>query len=236
MRKRTTMGALMNVYRHKPFIKLTSTQAIEAFFSRYPVKKYKKGHILILAGERTDYAYYLVEGKMKVYDVTYRGDEITINTFRPPAFFPISLILNESVTRYIYEADTDITIQQAPREAAMSFLSENHDVVLDLLSYLYATLDDVLERMVHAIASSAKDRLIYCLVMECREFGELQADGTYSLAISEKELGARAGLSRETVNREAKILKITKLIEVHHNYIIILNIKKLERYLDIHSR
>ncbi len=228
------MGVRMNEYRHKPFIKFTSTQAIEAFFSSYPVKKYKKGHILILAGENTDYAYYLVEGKMKIYDVTYRGDEIIINTFRPPAFFPISLIINESVTRYIYEADTDITIQQAPREAAAYFLDKHPDVVFDLLSYLYTTLDEVLERLVHAIASSAKDRLIYCLVTECREYGELQPDGTYILAVSEKELGARAGLSRETVSREAKILKITKLIEVHHNYMIIINIKKLERYLDIH--
>ena len=226
----------MNIHRHKPLIESETTQAIEVFFSRYPTKRYKKGHILILAGERTDYAYHLVEGKMKVYDVTYRGDEIVINTFRPPAFFPVSLIINETVTRYIYEADSDITIQQAPRADAIAFLNSHPEVVYDLLSYLYETLDSVLERMVHTIASSAKDRLIYTLVMECRKFGELQADGSYTLAISEKELGARAGLSRETVSREARVLKITKLIEVHHNHIVIFNIQKLERYLNMHNR
>jgi CRP/FNR family transcriptional regulator len=226
----------MNIDRRKPFIEPTTTQAIEAFFNRYPTKKYKKGHILILSGERTEYAYYLVEGKMKVYDVTYRGDEIIINTFRPPSFFPISLIINEAVTRYIYEADTDITIQQAPRADAAAFLNSNPDVVFDLLSYLYKSLDTVLERMVHAISSSAKDRLIYTLIMECRRFGEVQADGSYTLAISEKELGARAGLSRETVSREARVLKITKMIEVHHSYIVVFNIQKLERYLDMHNR
>jgi CRP/FNR family transcriptional regulator len=230
-----TMGALMNEYRHKPFINPTSTQAIEAFFSGYSTKRYKKGQILILAGETTDYAYYLVEGRMKIYDVTYRGDEIIIDTFRPPSLFPIALIINKSTTRYIYEADTDITIQQAPRADTLRFLDSHPDVVYDLLSYINMMLDDVLERMVHMIASSAKDRLIYSLITECYKFGELQTDGSYLLAISEKELGARAGLSRETVSREARVLKITKLIEVHHNYIIIFNIKKLERYLDIHA-
>lgn len=230
-----TMGTTMNEYRHKPFIDPTSTQAIEAFFSGYSTKSYKKGQILILAGEATEYAYYLSEGKMKIYDVTYRGDEIIIDTFRPPALFPISLIINKSTTRYIYEADTDITIQQAPREEVVRFLDTHPNVVFDLLSFINMMLDDVLERMVHMIASSAKDRLIYSLITECYKFGELRADGSYVLTISEKELGARAGLSRETVSREARILKITKLIEVHHNYVIIFNIKKLERYLDMHA-
>jgi CRP-like cAMP-binding protein len=216
-------------------MKPTTHQAIDEFFSKYPVRHYKKGHILILAGEKTPHAYYLIEGKMRVYDVTYRGDEIVINSFQPPAFFPLSLIINSATTRYIYEATTDIAIRQAPVEDAKYFLDAHPPVVLDLLSHLYKSLDNVLERMVHFIASSAKNRLIYSLITECKKFGELQDDGSYLLSMSEKELGARAGLSRETVSREAKILKIAKLIEVRHNAIAILNLGRLERYLELHN-
>lgn len=210
-------------------------RAIDDFFSKYPVKYYKKGHILILAGERTPSAFYLVEGKIRVYDITYRGEEIVINSFQPPAFFPLSLIINSSMTRYIYEASSDVVIRQAPVADAMHFLDTHPPVVFDLLSYLYKTLDDVLERMVHFISSSAKNRLVYSLIIECRQFGELQDDGSYIVAISEKELGSRAGLSRETVSREAKVLKIAKLIEVQHSTIIIPNLKRLERYLEIRT-
>jgi CRP-like cAMP-binding protein len=89
--------------------------------------------------------------------------------------------------------------------------------------------------MVHFISSGAKNRIIYSLIEECKQFGQLREDGSYIVAITEKELGSRAGLSRETVSREARVLKIAKLIEVHHSTIIIPNLKRLERYLEIHN-
>lgn len=216
-------------------MKPATHRAIDDFFVQYPVRHYKKGHILILAGERTPSAFYLTEGKIRVYDITYRGEEIIINSFDPPAFFPLSLIINPSVTRYIYEATTDITVHQAPVDDAVNFLETHPPVVFDLLAHLYKTLDSVHERMVHFISSSAKNRIIYSLIAECRQFGKLQDDGSYIVTITEKELGSRAGLSRETVSREARVLKIAKLIEVHHNTIVIPNLKRLERYLEIHN-
>lgn len=212
-----------------------SHKAIDDFFSSHSIRHFKKGHILILAGETTPSAFYLVEGKMRIYDVSYRGDEITIHAFQAPAFFPLSLIMNSTTTRYIYEATTDILIKQAPVDEARRFLNSNPPVVLDLLSTLYKTLDNVLERMVHFISSSAKNRLVYSIITECKQFGQKQDDGSYVVAISERELGSRAGLSRETVSREAKMLKIAKLIEVHHSSIVIPNLKRLERYLEIHN-
>lgn len=218
-----------------PPMKPTTHRVIDDFFSKYPVRHYKKGHILILAGEKAPSAFYLTDGKVRVYDITYRGEEIIINSIQPPAFFPLSLIINGSATRYIYEATTDITLRQAPIEDAVQFLETHPPVVLDLFAHLYKTLDSVLERMVHFISSGAKNRIIYSLIEECKQFGELRDDGSYSVTITEKELGSRAGLSRETVSREARVLKIAKLIEVHHSTIIIPNLKRLERYLEIHN-
>ncbi|MNH50225.1 cAMP-activated global transcriptional regulator CRP [compost metagenome] len=216
-------------------MKPATHQAIDDFFAKYPVRHYKKGHILILAGEKAPSAFFLTEGKVRVYDITYRGEEIIINSLHPSAFFPLSLIMNSSTTRYIYEATTDITVRQAPVDDAMHFLTTHPPVVLDLLSQLYVTLDNVLERMVHFISSSAKNRIIYSLIAECKQSGELRDDGSYIVAITEKELGSRAGLSRETVSREARVLKIAKLIEVHHSTVTIPNLKRLQRYLEIHN-
>lgn len=213
----------------------TSRQAVDDFFSPYPLKHYRKGHILILSGETAPSAFYLIEGKIRIYDISYRGDEIMIHAFQAPAFFPLSLIVNSTTTRYIYEASTDIAVRQAPIDDTKRFLETHPSVVFELLSTLYRTLDNVLERMVHFISSGAKNRLIYSLIAECKQFGQKQDDGSYIVAISERELGSRAGLSRETVSREARVLKIAKLIEVHHSSIIIPNLTRLERYLEIHN-
>jgi CRP/FNR family transcriptional regulator len=213
-------------------MKVATLEIIERFFSAYPLKRYNKGHILILPGETSENAYYLIQGKIKIYDVTYRGDEIIITNFKEPTFFPIALIINGGPTRYIYEAETDIVIRQAPAKDAVHFLDKHANVVLELLSNLYENFDNVLERMVLAIAGSAKNRLLYALLNECHEFGQRNGDGSVRLSINEKDLAAKAGLSRETVSREAKSLKAANFIEIHHSYMIIPDMSAFEKYVE----
>jgi CRP-like cAMP-binding protein len=213
---------------------LSTHEAIDYFFKEHPVLQYRRGQVLILPGEGTDYAYYLVRGRMKVYDISYRGDEITIDLFKEPAIFPLSLILNNSSTRYIYEADSDIEIRRAPAAKTLTFLATHADMILDLLSHLYDRLDDVVDRMVHLVAHSAKNRIVHELIVMCHQLGEVQLDGGYSLAMTEKELGAKIGLSRETVSREIRGLKQRKLLAIHHKHIIINDLAKLVAYERLH--
>ncbi len=204
---------------------------IENFFSAYRLRNYSKGQILILSGDQTDYVYQLTKGKVKEYDVTYRGDEIVLSVFKPPAFFPMSLAINKEPNPYIYEADSDIEIRQAPAEEVTIFLKANPDVLFDLLSRVYKGVDGLLGRMTYLMAGSARSRLIYELLIEVRRFSTVQDDGSYVLTISEKDLGARAGLSRETVSREIHKLKTDNLIEAHGKSIIINNLEILEQKL-----
>ncbi|MET0979981.1 MAG: Crp/Fnr family transcriptional regulator [Candidatus Saccharimonadales bacterium] len=210
---------------------LSNVELMSTFYDQYPLKRYKKGHIFVLPGEAVNIAYYLVEGKVKVYDVSYRGDEIIITNRIPPAIFPLSFVVNTAPTRYIYEATTDTLIRQAPASEVKKFLDNNPSIVLELLSKSYMILDNVLERLVHYIASSAKNRLVYTILSECKEFGVKNEDGTYRIDVNEKELGARAGLSRETVSREARALKRLKLLEIHHHYMIVRHLDQLEKLI-----
>jgi CRP/FNR family transcriptional regulator len=203
---------------------------LEAFFANYRTRKYAKGKILILNGDTTDYIYHMVNGKVKQYDVTYRGDEIIINVFKPPAFFPMSLAVNKVANSYIYEADTDIEVQQAPADEVVDFIKANPDVMFDLLSRVYRGVDGLLGRMSHLMASSAKARLMYELIVECRRFGDGQLED-YKLSINEVELAARAGLSRETISREMQALVKDDLVEILNHAIIVKDVKALEKKL-----
>jgi CRP-like cAMP-binding protein len=81
---------------------LPVTKKVEQFFSRYPLKQYDKGEILILADEDPKYIYNLVEGHVREYDISYRGDEIVVNVFKPPAFFPMSWPIAKTPNRYFF--------------------------------------------------------------------------------------------------------------------------------------
>lgn len=204
---------------------------VSNFFSNYRLRRYPKGQVLLLGGETTDMVYHLMKGLVKKYDVSYRGDEAILNIFQPPAFFPMSLAINRTPNLYVYEAETDVEIRQAPADEVIAFIKDNPDVMYDLLSRIYRGLDGLLGRMAHLMHSNAKSRLLYELVTEARRFGNLQNDGSCLLGINEKGLGARAGLARETVSREIHKLKAARLIEIRGRNILICDLAALEAKL-----
>lgn len=201
---------------------------LETFFSDYRIRSYKKGQILLLEGQETHDIYYLIEGRVKQYDVTYRGDEAVLNVFKPISFFPMSLAMNKQESMYIFEAETDIQVRQAPVEKVLDFIKSNPDVLYDLLQRVYSGVDAILGRLTHLMSNSAKSRLLYELSVETRRFGEKRGDGSF-VAIHEKELGARAGLSRETVSREINKLKADGLLELIKDGVIVRDVKELEK-------
>ena len=212
-----------------------TVEKIEEFFDDYPVHKFKKGQILVLPGEVAEHAYLLVEGRVKLYDSSYRGESIIIDMFKSPSFFPLSLIMNHSPSFLIHEADTDIIVRQAPVDAALRFLGDNPPVVMNLLSVLYKKFDDSLRRMVRLMDGSAKVRLITEILAACHQIGEESPEGGYKVELSQAMLGARIGLARETVGREIRSLKERGLIEVRRSSITVPSTVELEIYLQTHK-
>lgn len=200
---------------------------VETFFKAYPLRKYPKGQIIIYAREGTDLVYYLTKGKVKTYDISYRGDEVILNLYKPPAFFPMSIALNHADNTYFYETEEDSEVRCAPATEVVAFLEANPDVTFDLLRRLYRGLDGLMGRISHLMAGSAHSRILYELLLEARRFGTERPDGGYTLGLSEKDLGARAGLSRETVNRELHKLKEQGLITVGRNDMVIPDLARI---------
>lgn len=208
------------------------TQKVANFFAQYRVRKYAKGQVLILNGDTSESIYYLEEGLVKQYDVTYRGDEIILNVFKPFAFFPMSMAVNKTPSPYVFAADSDIRVRQAPAEDVVRFIQDNPDVMFDLLSRVYRGTDGLLGRLAHVMSKSAKGRLMYEILVATRRFGEEQADSSYVLHMSEKDLGANAGLSRETVSREIAKLVKEKMLSHHNGYFTIQNLAIFEDKLN----
>lgn len=206
-------------------------KTIEEFFTRYPLKRFKKGQIIIYGGDEPTGVFHLLSGKVRQYDINYRGDEIVVNVFKPPAFFPMAWAINKTHNQYFYETMTEVELRQAPADDVVAFLKTNPDVMYNLLSRLYSGTDGLQRRMAHLMGGSARSRILFELIVECARFGDIQEDGSYVLSIKESELAQRAGLSRETVNREVSKLKTKGLLTHKGQTISVLSIKKLQEEL-----
>lgn len=206
-------------------------QDTQHFFSHYRLRRFNKGQILILDGDGASNVYHLVSGRVKMYDVTYRGEEVILNVFKPPSFFPMSLALSNGNNPYIYEAETDIEVHIVPANEVVDWLKTSPEITLDLLTRVYRGVDGLMGRMVQLMSGSAKSRLLYELILEARRFGDLNGSEAITLDINEKDLGSRTGLARETVSREIHKLKDMNLLQVTSKGIRINDLDALSKAL-----
>jgi CRP/FNR family cyclic AMP-dependent transcriptional regulator len=204
---------------------------IEKHFSKYPRRSCPKGQILVFADESPEHIFYIASGKVRKYDVSYRGDEVVVNIFTHPAFFPMSWAINRTPNKYFYKTEELTELHVIPVDDALEFIKSNPDVMLDLLSRIYRGMDGLLGRMVHLMSGTAKSRLIYELIIECRRFGKQQKDGSYVLVTNGVDMAARAGLSRETISREMRDITKRGLVKAEHNGIIVKDLPALEKIL-----
>ncbi|EKD65373.1 MAG: transcriptional regulator, Crp/Fnr family [uncultured bacterium] len=197
---------------------------IDEFFTRFKYQKYKKGEILVRADDDPPGIFYLKSGRVKEYAISKKGDELVVNMFKPISFFPMSWAINNTPNMYFFEAIIDIEVWRAPKDKVLEFIKANPDVLCDLLSRVYRGTDGMMTRMTYLMAGNAYARLITELIIHAKRFGN-------PLRISEKDLAASSGMTRETISREMKTLKDKGLVSFQKNTLTIKNLKELENEL-----
>lgn len=205
-------------------------QKVEHFFSQYKSQLFRKGELLIRADEDPLGIFYLRSGRIKEYVISRKGEEVVVNVFRAPSFFPMSWALNETENVYYFEAVSDAKVWRAPKSAVLEFLHHEPDVLFDLLKRVYRGTDGLITRMTHLMAGNAHTRLMSELLIHAKRFGD-QKNDTVSLVISEKDLAAFTGMTRETVSRELKLLKKQGVVMYAKNTLTIPAVSKLEKQL-----
>lgn len=205
-------------------------EKIATYFEQFPVRTYDKGQLLIHPDDESQSVYYMISGKVRQYDISYRGDEVVVNLYKPGAFFPMLGAITGRPNRYFFGAEEAVEVRVVPAEKAVAFLQNNPDVTYDLLTRLYIGVDGLLGRMAHLMAGSARSRLMYELIIECRRFGKGD-DSARVLTMTIADLAAHAGLTRETASREIQKMTQEGLIRSTHKGIQIVDLTKLEAQL-----
>ncbi len=212
---------------------MTSTVSgkINRFFSGYPTQQARKGQLLILANEDPEHVYHLLEGEVREYSVSARGDEIVVNRFRAGSFFPMSWAINKTPNPHFFESITPLSYQAAPPKAVVAFIKENPDVMYDLLSRVYKGTSGILGRMVRLMGSTAEQRVLYELILQANRLGENRTKNGCFVKMNESELATHTGLSRETINREMRKLIAEDLVSASRQGILIKDLAKLQARL-----
>lgn len=205
---------------------------LNEFFASYDLRTYAKGAILTFADQDPRGVSLLISGVVEQYAITPEGNKLTVNVFKPSAFFPMSWAINRTPNAYFYAAASDVELRMADTERTVAFLRANPDVMFDLLSRVYKGTDALLGRLVLTARGIATSRLLFELLIEAYRFGVEVEGAKRSVTIKQSVLAERSGLARETVSRELHKLAQDGLI-ARQNHVITLDTIKLGQRLDV---
>ena len=213
---------------------LAAATKVKEFYSAYPIRKWSTKQILIHPDDKPPGVYYLESGGIRQYTIDYRGEEIVVNVFYPPAFLPMLYAFNNQPSKYFFEATEPTITRLAPTDEILQFIKSNPDVSYDLLSRLYSGIDGVLMRTVHLMSGTAYTRLLNELIIQSQRLHPGEKDAVI-LPLKEYQIGSYCGLSRETVSREFKKLKARNLAQVDKKGIAIPSLNRLQIELQKHT-
>lgn len=206
---------------------------LEDFFSKSKKITYKKGEIILRAGEPVFGVFYIKKGFVRQYLISEEGEEVTITIFRPPAFFPFMLIMTKTPNRYYFEASTDVEVYRQSPELVEKFINQNPDILFDLTSRFAHAMIGLSKRIETLAIGSVYAKVVSVLSYLANQFGE-EKDGytIINLPVTHQDLAAWTGAKRETVSRQIEKLTGDGIIEQQKHLIVVKDKLRLESELN----
>ncbi|MFA7301704.1 MAG: Crp/Fnr family transcriptional regulator [Candidatus Shapirobacteria bacterium] len=202
------------------------------FFSKYPIKKYKRGETVLKPGANFGGICFAKTGYIKVSIVSKDGKETCIQLFKPLFYLSLISQLTNSKNKHQLEAITNVEYYVCPKVDFMNFLDKNQKLKSDVLELFLNKFMEVVTNMVQIIANDAEIKILSLIYSLANEFGAKKDSKTViKFKVTHKLLASLTGLTRETATLQMLKLHKQKLIEAEKRHIVIPDMKKISLIL-----
>jgi CRP/FNR family cyclic AMP-dependent transcriptional regulator len=215
---------------------IETTQLLKDFLTRYTVRTFKKGEIIIFQGEAPRSAYIVKSGVVKAYNLSVNGDEKPVGFYTERDTFPGAWTYGKTPSAiYYYEAFSDeVTLFSVPRADYVDFVRNNPSIMFaELERYV---VDHLAKSMrLNALQHSrAGDKLIYTLHYLALSHGNRTSPTTVeiTLHLTHQDFANLTGLTRETAATELNKLKHLGIITYGKNAPYQIRLDKLSSLLN----
>jgi len=194
---------------------------------------FKKGEDPLSSVNTSEYFYFIMEGKIKIYDIDFQtSKEQTLYMLSYGDMFDVVSLLDGKPNQYISEVLEDTHVVQLPLESVKEMILQDEN----FRQYFYSYLASQLKSMENlAVSLSFYD--VYQRVIQLFSRFTETIDGVPRLKIinnlKHDDIASMVGSVRKVVNRSLQKLKKDGIIEISRKNIHIKNFQKLLDKLSI---
>lgn len=198
---------------------IKTKKTLTAFFSKFPIKKFKKGEMILKADQNFEAVYFIKKGQVIMYRLS-KKKEMQIMPTLDPIFY--ASLLNKALKRkneFYYKAKSEVQVWIAPEKEAMKFM----DVAMNELM----NVNCLTKRL---LFGDATQKVALLLTAFADKFGNKKGNEvTFGINLPHKMMANMSGVTRETVTIQLLKMEKAKLIGKNNRKMIIRDFEKLKQ-------
>ena len=187
-----------------------------------------RGAVLFRQGDEGTALYIILRGRIRIGIRTKLEDEITLAILNDGEFLGEMALLDGMPRSADATALDETQLYVLSRNDFLSFLSKNARAVQTVLHALSMRLRNTDDLLAEICFSSLSSRLARRLT-EMAAAAKPAQTGTQSVRLTQKELASMLGTTRESVNKELKVLRDRGILSTSRNLITIHDPESLRR-------
>ena len=180
------------------------------------IKKYKKDSIVFFEGDRSNYMYILLEGSVKMYKTTPKGNQIHINILQAPSLIGEYACFERQPFPATCEFETDGIMGLLPFEVIMELLN-NRDFSYEIIKSLTSKIM-LLSALIHKETVLSSEAKVADIIIHKPQIFE---------RLKNSEIASILNLTPETLSRILAKFKRENIITLKNHKLDILDRDKL---------
>ena len=220
----------IEILKQSPLFNSLENADLESLVSSMRVQSLKQGQALFHKGDEGTALYIVKRGAIKIVLPSKIGDEIIVTIFTVNDFFGEMALLDGEPRSANAVAIEPTEVFVLNRNNFLSFLKSNINAIQSILSSLSKRLRLTDEFLEDTCFLSISARLAKKLVELAESHGKKEENiVNINLTLTQKELGDMIGATRESTNKELKMLRDRGLISTDGSRIKIHDMVRLKR-------
>lgn len=202
-------------------------QGIDILAGHRTVKKLRNKDMLFMEGDSSNFLYFIVSGKIKIFKSNESGKEYIIDIHKEGDFLGYVALLEDCKHKEFAMAIENSEVALIPKQDFFQLLYNNNEIAVKFVRLISRNFEEAAEKLLKLAYDSARKRVAEALIFVSKKY---QVDGKDELSFTllRENISALSGISPESVSRNLTDFKEEGLIETENGSIKILNLKKLE--------
>lgn len=204
------------------------------FFAKKNHRVYKKGQIILYAGDRPSGVFYIEKGHVKAYSLSEKGEEKIHMFFKEHEIFPLVWPFKKDREDIFYQAVETVEVRISEEESFHTLIHAEPEVMHAIVHELIDVVDVFINRVENLQFAGSYNRLIARLLFLAERFGKCSGSKVeINLPTTHLDIANTISLTRETVSRDMEILLKKRLISQKSHFVTINNILRLKKELSV---